>query len=139
MKEIITTIKIDDNGNVIGTSTETKVIEEKKEKECSRYTVIFDERSPLWTKDREFNIYTLRYQERYANDKLRAKGYLFLNDVLEMLGLPRTKIGQLVGWIYNGEIKNYNNFVEFEVFPCNGGKDGIIVNFLGYKNILNLI
>ena len=55
MKEIITTIKIDDNGNVIGTSTETKVIEEKKEEAFdlyhSEYSRIFDWESPKWVKN----------------------------------------------------------------------------------------
>lgn len=37
MKEIITITKIDDNGNVIGTSTEVKVIESKNEKKRNSF------------------------------------------------------------------------------------------------------
>lgn len=142
MKEIITTIKIDDNGNVIGTSTETKVIEEKKEDwpfVYSQHAVVFDSESPLHTKDPEFNYRVLRYQENYANDKLKAKGHVFLNEVYDMLGVPRTKAGQVLGWIYNEENPDSNNFVEFELYPCYLRKDCMIVDFLGCKNILDLI
>lgn len=141
MKEIITTIKIDDDGNVIGTSTETKVIEEEKEEiyKFNQYSKVFDASSPLYTKDQAFNYHVLHSQERYANDKLKVKGHLFLNEVYDMLGLTRTKAGQVVGWIYEGGIKNRNNFVEFEVFSCCKGKDGMVINFLGCKNILDLI
>ena len=33
-------------------------------------------------------------QRAYANKKLQAQGYLFLNDVLEMLGIQKTKASQ---------------------------------------------
>lgn len=51
--------------------------------------------------DEEYCLMFLKYSERYANDILRERGHLFLNEVYEMLGLPRTVAGQFVGWIYS--------------------------------------
>lgn len=48
---------------------------------------------------KEMNETFLRSQEAYFNDRLRAHGYVFLNEVLEALGLPRTPAGQIVGWL----------------------------------------
>ena len=36
--------------------------------------------------------------ERHANDQLRWKGHLFLNELYKMLGLPETRMGSVMGW-----------------------------------------
>lgn len=36
--------------------------------------------------------------ERHANDQLRWKGHLFLNEVYKMLGMPETRLGAVMGW-----------------------------------------
>ena len=53
--------------------------------------------NPHWESNNEYNLMFIKAQERYANDLLKAKKRVFLNDVYEMLGLPRTKAGQIVG------------------------------------------
>ena len=55
------------------------------------------------------NEILLRTEQNYANDILQARGYIFLNDVLDRLGLEKTSAGQLVGW-YKGA---GDNFVDF--------------------------
>lgn len=72
-----------------------------------------------WTNDNEYNLIFLKQVERYANDKLRIKGFLFLNEVYEMLGLPRTKAGQVVGWIYDEENPVGDNYVDFGLYKDN--------------------
>lgn len=64
----------------------------------SPYAKFFDETSTLWSKNPEYNLMTLMSQQKYANDRLRAHGFVFLNEVYESLGLPRTQMGQVVGW-----------------------------------------
>ena len=64
----------------------------------SEYARFFDDGCAGWTKDPEYNLMFLRDQQRYANDLLKAKGHLFLNEVYDLLGIPRTKAGQIVGW-----------------------------------------
>ena len=59
--------------------------------------------NPHWESNNEYNLMFIKAQERYANDLLKAKKRVFLNEVYEMLGLPRTKAGQIVGWVYDPE------------------------------------
>lgn len=82
----------------------------------SDYCFFFDESNPYWEKDGNYNRMFLLAQQQYANDKLRANGYLFLNDVLDTLGIPRTKAGQIVGWIYNPDNPNGDNYVDFGIY-----------------------
>ena len=82
----------------------------------SDYTFFFDESNPYWEKDGNYNRMFLLAQQQYANDKLRANGYLYLNDVLDTLGIPRTKAGQIVGWVYNPDNPNGDNYVDFGIY-----------------------
>jgi len=82
----------------------------------SDYTFFFEESNPYWEKDGNYNRMFLLAQQQYANDKLRANGYLFLNDVLDDLGIPRTKAGQIVGWVYNPNNPNGDNYVDFGIY-----------------------
>lgn len=87
-----------------------------------KYTVDEDGNSilnPHWEPNNEYNIMFIKAQENYANDLLRAKKRLFLNDVYEMLGLPRTKAGQVVGWVYNKDNPVGDNYVDFGLYTDN--------------------
>ena len=88
----------------------------------SIYAKIFDESNSNWSRNPVTNLTFLRAQQNYANDKLRADGYLFLNDVYEMLGFPRTTEGQIVGWVFdpNNEIDDHNgdNYVDFGIYDA---------------------
>lgn len=82
------------------------------------YSQIFDHYSDRWqykwTPDQVMQY--LRKKEREANDMLRIRKHLFVNEVYDLLGLPRTREGQVVGWIITKD--NPNAFVSF-------GLDGI--------------
>ena len=82
----------------------------------SDYSFFFEESNPYWEKDGNYNRMFLLAQQQYANDKLRANGYLYLNDVLDTLGIPRTKAGQIVGWVYNPNNPNGDNYVDFGIY-----------------------
>ena len=81
----------------------------------SPYTFCFDETSTAWERDAESNKFFLARQQDYANDKLKAKGYMFLNEVLDMVGIPRCRAGQTVGWIYDKENPIGDNFIDFGI------------------------
>ena len=66
--------------------------------------------------DWDANITFLKLQESFANTRLEREGYLFLNDVYDMLGIPKTKAGQVVGWIYDPEDKSIDNRISFGIF-----------------------
>ena len=50
-----------------------------------------------------------------ANDRLNAKGFVFLNDVYKDLGLEQIPAGQAVGWYKNNK-RGGDNFVDFGIF-----------------------
>lgn len=87
-----------------------------------KYTVDEDGNSivnPHWDENNEYNLMFLKAQENYANDLLRAKKRLFLNEVYEMLGLPRTKAGQIVGWVYDPDNPKADSYVDFGIYSDN--------------------
>lgn len=88
----------DENDNEV---TEKKNVDVVDPGAMSEYAKIFDRNSNAWDKDRSMNEYFLHAQENYLNDLLKAQGYLFLNDVYDALDIPKTKAGQIVGWIYD--------------------------------------
>lgn len=84
---------------------------------ASPYAVFFDETNPNWTKTAEYNKAFLMSQQDYANDRLRAHGFLFLNEVLESLGFDRTQAGQAVGWkLKKHKDDGIDGFVDFGIF-----------------------
>lgn len=102
----------------------------------SDYARFFDDGCTGWTKDPEYNLMFLKDQQRYANDLLRSKGHLFLNEVYDMLGIPRTKAGQAVGWIYDEVHPVGDNFVDFGLTDIHNAKVRDFVN--GYERTILL-
>lgn len=109
-------------------------------KDISEFAKIFDEYNRNWKSNPNANLMFLRAQQRYANDMLRLQGYLFLNDVYEMLGFDPTKEGQIVGWIYNPDDPNCkgDNYVDFGIYNIarerardfvNGYEPSILLDF----------
>ena len=106
------------------------------------YTFIFNDKAAGWTKDETRNKTFLLQQQNYANEKLKFRGYLFLNDVLDMLGIPRTRAGQVVGWIYDPSNTEIDSFVDFGLYQENPHKalnGGIVLNFNVDGNVLDNI
>ena len=130
-EEIVETVT-DEDGNE---TTVTETVKTMNPTLYSDYARFFDEASPCWQNDPEYNLMFLRAQQQYANDLLRAKGRLFLNDVYEMLGIEKTKAGQIVGWVYDRENPNGDNFVDFGIYDMSRERVRAFVN--GYEtNIL---
>lgn len=80
----------------------------------SDYAVYFDNKSRNYETNMDYNRMFLKAQQQYANDKLQARGHVYLNEVLDDLDLPRTPAGQIVGWTKNGP-DGYINFRIIEV------------------------
>lgn len=116
--EITITIKID--GEEVKVSTETKSEEKQNDEtvrinrsEFDKYARVFDDGCIGWCEDPEYNKMYLKQMERYANDLLKVRGYLLLNDVYDMLGIPMSKTGCVVGWIYDEGNPIIHNYVDF--------------------------
>ena len=104
----------------------------------SPYARFFDESSPNWRKTPEYNLLFLRSQQDWANDRLRAQGYLFLNEVYEALGLERSQAGQMVGWRYDAK-KNHtgDGFVDFGLYNIGDECNRAFVNIIEHTVLLD--
>lgn len=116
--------------------------------EHSPYARFYDDGCEGWQKDSEYNLMFLRAEQNYANDRLKARGYLFLNEVYERLGIPTTKAGQMVGWVYKPDDPKYSNYVDFGIYDMyrqkcrefvNGHERTILLDFNVDGDILDLI
>ena len=114
----------------------------------SDYARFFDEYCAGWTKDAEYNLMFLRQQQNYANELLKSRGHLFLNEVYDMLGIDRTKAGNIVGWIYDEKHPFGDNFVDFGIYVLdnekardfvNGRERSILLDFNVDGDILSLM
>lgn len=94
----------------------------------SIYARFFDWNSSSWNGEFEYNLIFLRCQQNYANDLLKARGHVFLNDVYDMLGLERSSAGAVVGWVLNGVGDNYIDF------GCFDDQDQVIDFMIGDDN-----
>lgn len=96
----------------------------------------FDDGCAGWDPNPEYSLMFLNQQQNYANDKLRRQGYLFLNDVYDMLGIPKCKEGQTHGWIYDEKNPIGDNFVDFGIYNISRRKNRDFVN--GYEKVILL-
>lgn len=141
----IETVTMDNDGNE---TTITETVSVADPNGYSDYARFFDDGCLGWTKDPEDNLRFLKIQQTYANEKLKKQGYLFLNDVYGMLGIPVTKAGQCVGWVYDEKNPVGDNFVDFGLYDIskpvvrnfvNGYERTILLDFNVDGNILDLI
>lgn len=102
----------------------------------SPYAKYFDEGCRGWEKDAEANLTFLRVQQAHANDILKARGWLTLNDVYDMLGIPKTKAGMVVGWMFDEKNPTGDNYVDFGIYNGEKVKNRDFVN--GYEKVILL-
>ena len=102
----------------------------------SEYSRFFDAASTNFAKDPEYNMMFLRRQQDYANEVLKSRGHLFLNEVYDMLDIPRSKAGQVVGWIYDEKNPKGDNYVDFNIYRNTEGNRRF-VNGLEYNILLD--
>lgn len=96
---------------------------------ASPYHVFFDEYNPNWKKEWGYNPMFLKCQQNYMNDLLRSRGHVFLNDVYDALGFPRTSAGAVVGWIKPDSCQDEGDgFIDFGVFRGNEFMGQMFVN-----------
>lgn len=144
-KEIEEVVK-DENGNETVEKKNIQIVDGIDG--YSPYARFYDDGCAGWEKNPELNLMFLRRQQDAANEVLKRQGYLFLNDVYEMLGIPRSSAGQIVGWIYDEKNPVGDNRVDFGMYDANKPQSGdfvngyvptIILDFNVDGDILNLI
>src|SRR5690606_11939610 len=104
----------------------------------SIYARIFDSSHEDWSHIPHQNHARIASVQSHANTLLRVDGFVFLNDVYEMLGYERTAAGQSVGWVVNPEDGRGDGYIDFGVWNegvyegkrwINGDKDAILLDF----------
>ena len=104
----------------------------------SCYAKVYDDGCLGFTDDPETNLTFLRAQMAYANDLLKRRGYVFLNEVYEMLGFPKTKAGQVVGWVYDkDENRVGDNYIDFGIYDTSNASARDFVNKRSKRVILD--
>ncbi len=116
--------------NITKKEIEETVIDEKGKEKTVKKTIdvanpgsnefvkYFTRSNPYWDECEDYIEMFFRSQQNYANDRLRTEKRLVLNDVLDSLGMQKTKAGMVVGWVYTdnpADNEEGDNFVEFHV------------------------
>lgn len=85
------------------------------------YTIILDDRSAIWSRNPDSTLHNLKMVQELAEHKLRTQGSLFLNEVREMLDVPRTKSGAALGWVLEEDKEKCrtSNYIDLGVFYKN--------------------
>lgn len=73
----------------------------------------FDEGNRYWDKDPGYNTNFLENQLKWCNIELKRKGHMFLNEVYDELGIPRSAEGNLVGWVYEAAPDEGDGYIDF--------------------------
>ena len=111
-----------------------KVISFDEDGMPSPYARFFDEYSTYWSKSPEINLMTIRCAQNHANEKLRANGHVFLNEVYDSLGIPRSQAGALCGWVLNS--RNGDQVIDFGLYDLKSNAAREFVN--GYERSILL-
>lgn len=95
-------------------------------KNGSIYAREFNQNIPSWENDRELNRIFLRSTQSYYTDLLMARGYVFLRDVYERLGIPVTKESLVVGWYYDRKDPEAHNYIDFGLTGMTDGPNFLL-------------
>ena len=82
----------------------------------SELAVCFDDKCKGWNPNPEFTKTHLLRTQEFFNERLRAVGHVYLNEILEAFGMPGTKSGHMIGWVYNEEDTSLSNCIDFGLF-----------------------
>lgn len=128
-QETHTVIEEDEDGKKKKVKKTVEVIDPNV---VSQYARFFDEASPQWSKTPEYNLIFLKCQQNYMNDLLKARGHVFLNEVYDALGIPRSQAGAVVGWV----LGQGDDFIDFGIYDLNNESSRDFVN--GYERSILL-
>ena len=143
-KQIVANQVIDpETGEVKKTEEEVLTYDGAK---LSQYARVFDEvGSTQWTPSADHNRAFLLMEQNYFNERIRTRGYIFLNEVYERLGFRPTKAGSVVGWVYQNA--DYEG-IDFGIITAHtqkaaefleGTEPSIILDFNVQGDILSLV
>jgi len=129
--ETVVETEIDENGKAKKVKKVKMTVDDPNG--LSIYARFFDDSSTEWQKDNDYNLMFLRQQQNYWNDLLKVRGHVFLNEIYDALGLPRSQAGAVVGWVIS---EDGDNFIDFGIWDGDKPRSRDFVN--GYENSILL-
>lgn len=105
---------------------------------ASQYARFFDETNRNWNRNPEANRHFIAMVQNQMNDRLRAKGHVFLNEMYEALGFEHSQAGAVVGKIYDPTRPPEENYIDFCIYDpdnfearefVNGYNPSILLDF----------
>lgn len=112
-------------------TTVKKIVNVGTPSDFSPYAKCFDETCAGWSRNAEDNLFFIKQQQNYLNQRLQTYGHVFLNEAYDALGFQRTKAGQQVGWVYDPNNPDCDCFIDFDVFDLYDEQKRAFVN--GYE------
>lgn len=101
----------------------------------SEYARWFDETSPQYSRVPGYNLSFITGIQKYANHKLSRQGHVFLNEIYDDLGFPRSAAGAVVGWIYEDK-DGGDGYIDFGIYDLEDEHARDFVN--GYEKAILL-
>ena len=120
--KVIEETVVDEKGKEKKVKKEINVVDDDLKSDTIRF---FDESCPDFTDSKTYNITFLQSQERFFNDKLRADGFVFLNDICRALGLKLSRNGYEIGWIRDDN-DLITNKISFGIYNAHKKRNGAI-------------
>ena len=103
----------------------------------SDYIFSFGPENDNWNGKHEHNLFFVTRFQNIFNDKLQAHGHVFLNEVLDALGIERTKAGAVTGWVWKAG--SGDDFIDFGIKDWQESNGYILLDFNVDGVILDLI
>lgn len=134
-RETIEEVVTDEKGKSKVVKKEVEVIDQEALRSHSDYARFFDESCQSWDKCSEYNIMFINGVQSMMNNRLIAKGYVFLNEVYSALGMEPSYAGNYVGWLYDKNDPSLQNFIDFGMYEPTERKRSFVN---GYENVILL-
>ena len=87
--------------------------------ETKLYERTFNRNCIDWCDDKKYNIMLVQHRTVWFNNILRTRGYVFLRDIFETLGITVDRECLLAGWTY-GRCKDEADFIEINIQETDG-------------------
>lgn len=105
----------------------------KPQLDLTEYARKFDANNKHWSKHPGDNQSFLLVTQNWMNERLRALGVVFLNDVHDALGFDRTRKGQIAGWT-----KASGRSIDFNLITIETDRGAdFILNFTPDEDVLD--
>ena len=108
--------------------TVTTTIQKAEPQDIPTTSKIYCEGCKGWDKNPEYNRIFLTQVQAWANDRLQARGHLFLNEVYDALGINITEEGNSLGWVYDESNPELHNYVDFGFADIDNERKRAFVN-----------